>query len=104
MVSYRTHNAYETKFGRESEAARRARLFGVESYLSYQGAKFIQRSFDANCYVALTRLMDSHDVARGRGKYPHVLRGVAQRRFVLGISSDDAVTRHVTALETFRRA
>ena len=91
MVSYRTHNAYETKFGRESEAGAREggpRLFDVESYLSYQGAKFIQRSFDANCYVALTRLMDSHDVARGRGKYPHVLRDVAQPTLVLGISSD----------------
>ena len=32
--------------------------------------------------------MDSHDVARGRGKYPHVLRDVAQPTLVLGISSD----------------
>ncbi|KAH8071427.1 homoserine O-acetyltransferase [Aureococcus anophagefferens] len=114
MVSYRTHNAYETKFGRESEAGAREggpRLFDVESYLSYQGAKFIQRSFDANCYVALTRLMDSHDVARP-GQQELAIH-LANCRGFHAIDSDeghdgflleqDAVARHVTAFlkETF---
>lgn len=39
--------------------------FSAQSYLRYQGDKFVKR-FDANCYVHLTRKMDSHDVARGR--------------------------------------
>ena len=47
--------------------------FAVESYLQYQGKKFIQR-FDANCYIQLTYTLDSHDVARGRGAYEDVLR------------------------------
>lgn len=40
-------------------------IFSAQSYLRYQGDKFVKR-FDANCYIHLTRKMDSHDVARGR--------------------------------------
>lgn len=39
--------------------------FSAQSYLQYQGQKFISR-FDANCYIHLTRKMDNHDVTRGR--------------------------------------
>lgn len=40
-------------------------IFSAQSYLRYQGDKFVRR-FDANCYIHLTRKMDSHDVARSR--------------------------------------
>ncbi|SJX63665.1 related to MET2-homoserine O-acetyltransferase [Sporisorium reilianum f. sp. reilianum] len=40
-------------------------IFSAQSYLRYQGDKFVNR-FDANCYIHLTRKMDSHDVARSR--------------------------------------
>ncbi|KAI9726598.1 MAG: homoserine O- acetyltransferase [Chrysothrix sp. TS-e1954] len=36
--------------------------FSAQSYLRYQGDKFIKR-FDANCYIAITRKLDSHDVS-----------------------------------------
>ncbi|KAG2361874.1 hypothetical protein BDR07DRAFT_1609824 [Suillus spraguei] len=39
--------------------------FSAQSYLRYQGAKFVAR-FDANCYIHITRKLDTHDVARGR--------------------------------------
>lgn len=42
--------------------------FSAQSYLRYQGDKFVKR-FDANCYIHLTRKMDSHDVARGRAHW-----------------------------------
>ncbi|KAJ7447501.1 Alpha/Beta hydrolase protein [Mycena galericulata] len=40
-------------------------VFSAQSYLRYQGHKFTAR-FDANCYIHITRKMDTHDVARGR--------------------------------------
>ncbi|KAF9221238.1 homoserine O-acetyltransferase [Gyrodon lividus] len=42
-----------------------APVFSAQSYLRYQSAKFVAR-FDANCYIHITRKMDTHDVARGR--------------------------------------
>lgn len=43
-------------------------VFSAQSYLRYQGNKFVQR-FDANCYIHLTRKMDTHDLARGRAHW-----------------------------------
>lgn len=43
-------------------------VFSAQSYLRYQGDKFVKR-FDANCYIHLTRKMDTHDLARGRAHW-----------------------------------
>ncbi|KAF7304291.1 AB hydrolase-1 domain-containing protein [Mycena chlorophos] len=48
-----------------TESAVRPPIFSAQSYLRYQGDKFIAR-FDANCYIHITRKMDTHDLARGR--------------------------------------
>jgi homoserine O-acetyltransferase len=53
----------------ESSASRSiGKVFSAQSYLRYQGDKFVKR-FDANCYIHLTRKMDTHDVARGRAHW-----------------------------------
>ncbi|XBW37349.1 hypothetical protein QEN19_002929 [Hanseniaspora menglaensis] len=39
------------------------KLFSAQSYLRYQGLKFVAR-FDANCYISITQKLDSHDLAR----------------------------------------
>ncbi|CAM0135539.1 L-homoserine-O-acetyltransferase [Umbelopsis sp. WA50703] len=66
-------------------------VFSAQSYLRYQGDKFINR-FDANCYIALTRKMDTHDLGRGRGVYEEVLAGIQQNALVIGIESDGLFT------------
>ncbi|KAI9498098.1 homoserine O-acetyltransferase [Zychaea mexicana] len=68
-----------------------ARVFSAQSYLRYQGEKFIGR-FDANCYIALTRKMDSHDVSRDRGDYEQILQSIEQPALVIGIESDGLFT------------
>lgn len=78
--------------------------FSAQSYLRYQGEKFIKR-FDANCYIAITRKLDTHDLSRYR--YPesadpeavdpvsalhHALSLIEQPTLVLGIQSDGLFT------------
>lgn len=74
--------------------------YSAQSYLRYQGEKFITR-FDANCYIAITRKLDTHDVARGRtdttgSPTPEEVRAalamIKQPTLVLGIQSDGLFT------------
>src|SRR6201996_7664622 len=76
--------------------------FSAQSYLRYQGDKFIQR-FDANCYIAISRKLDTHDVSRGRAEHldPDVdpverlrvaLALIEQPTLILGIESDGLFT------------
>lgn len=112
MFTYRTHPAYTTKFGRrivpvedgeldESVGSLRIPQIGpglrgstlgmqydVQSYLYYQGRKFLQRKFDARSYVSLTLTMDTHDVSRDRGTIEEVLARITQPTIVVSISSD----------------
>ena len=71
-----------------------AHFFSAQSYLRYQGDKFVKR-FDANCYIAITRKLDTHDVSRGRvpGNDVHAaLALIQQPTLVIGIESDGLFT------------
>jgi homoserine O-acetyltransferase len=85
MNSYRSPQDFDTKFGRENHAENGQ--FQVESYLDYQGQKLAKR-FDAVSYVRLTQMMDTHDVARGRGSYKTILNKVNIPILVTGIDTD----------------
>lgn len=62
--------------------------FKASSYILYQGEKLVSR-FNAYCYWLLTKAMDSHQLGRGRGgNLEAVLRGIAQKTLVVGITSD----------------
>lgn len=92
MVSYRSHASFQQRFGRQLQPENGTPFegrppFAVESYLHHHGEKLNQR-FDANCYVALTEQMDTHDVSRGRGAYADVLASIEQPTLVVGIDSD----------------
>jgi homoserine O-acetyltransferase/O-succinyltransferase len=64
-----------------------APIFSAQSYLRYQGNKFVAR-FDANCYIHITRKLDTHDIARGRGSLAGVLAQLPARAVVIGIETD----------------
>ena len=84
MVSYRSWESFEQRYSRRLQSPG---VFAMESYLRYQGQQLVDR-FDAATYHALTRAMDTHDVARGRGEYEDVLRSVRQPALVVSIDSD----------------
>ncbi|KAL2865614.1 homoserine O-acetyltransferase [Aspergillus lucknowensis] len=71
--------------------------FSAQSYLRYQGEKFVKR-FDANCYIAITRKLDTHDVSRYRASptsanpVREALSQIQQPTLVLGIESDGLFT------------
>jgi len=88
MLTYRTHPAYWTKFGRATVSGHHQQIFQVENYLRAQGDKFNTRNFDPMTYIILTRAMDSHDLERGRQSYFEVLRSLKQRALVVSVSSD----------------
>jgi len=64
-----------------------APIFSAQSYLRYQGNKFVAR-FDANCYIHITRKLDTHDIARGRGLPEAVLAQLPPRALVIGVETD----------------
>lgn len=63
-ITYLSEDAFEEKFGRTFQQEHSVGGFGVdfavESYLQYQGNKFLTR-FDALSYLYLTRVMDYFD-------------------------------------------
>ncbi|KAG8776578.1 homoserine O- acetyltransferase [Serendipita sp. 397] len=87
---------------KESDAAK---VFSAQSYLRYQGDKFTGR-FDANCYIHITRKMDTHDLARDRNGVtdPHqtpsggsealvnVLATLPRGALVIGVETDGLFT------------
>jgi homoserine O-acetyltransferase/O-succinyltransferase len=90
MLTYRSFDSLEAKFGRERRPAEEEGLeasFEIASYLRYQGVKLAQR-FDANTYVGLTRAMDDHDLAAERGPLREVLAGMRMPALVMGIPTD----------------
>ena len=72
VCTYRSWQSFDERFGRDLRAEDQ---YQVQSYLRHQGEKINDR-FDANTYVTLTHAMHTHDLARGRGDYPDVLRSI----------------------------
>ena len=86
MISYRTHTSFQKRFSRKVQDDNKD-MFQVESYLNYQGQKLVER-FDANTYIRLTQVMDSHDVGRNRQSAESALQSVKVPALVIGIDSD----------------
>lgn len=87
-ITYLSEASIEKKFGRHLQHSdhfayelMRETEFKIESYLHYQGVRFVER-FDANSYLYLTRAMDYFDLAEGYGSLPRAL-GRTDARFLI---------------------
>lgn len=100
-ITYLSQQLMEAKFGREKRAEwlvatpafRDAveRNFGtyfqVESYLQYQGEKFIHR-FDANSYLHITLAMDEYDIEERYGSLETAFSNISSRVLIVSLSGD----------------
>lgn len=90
MISYRSFESYELKFGRERKNENnfsRVKGFEIENYLDYQGDKLVKR-FDANSYLTLSYAMDLHDLGSGRISAKEALSKIKAKSLNIGIDSD----------------
>ncbi len=93
-VTYLSDEALRRKFGRRLQDRERVGYgfdvdFQVESYLRYQGSKFVHR-FDANSLLYITKAADYFDLVERRPPAPSIrdLTGAATRFLVISYTSD----------------
>jgi len=91
-ITYLSDEALDTKFGRKLQS--RADYgydfdtdFQIESYLQYQGNKFVYR-FDANSYLYLTKAISYFDLPKKYGSLEKALSSVLAKFLVISIKSD----------------
>ena len=93
MISYRSAVEWAGRFGRERATDDLAGEpfgidFEVESYLAAHAAKFVG-TFDANCYLYLSRAMDLFDVCdHGGSLVAGLARVQVERALVIGVETD----------------
>jgi len=85
MLSYRTDIIYNER--QDERDQEKTGNFPAESYQDHQGDKLVKR-FDAYSYYALTRMMDSHNIIRGRRTLSEALSRIRARILSIGISGD----------------
>ncbi|TCP95079.1 homoserine O-acetyltransferase [Cricetibacter osteomyelitidis] len=89
MLTYRTDVQLAKAFGRVTKSEKQywGDYFQVESYLSYQGTKFLGR-FDANTYLHLLRALDLYDPSIGFSDLKTALSRIKARYTLVSISND----------------
>ena len=90
-ITYLSDESMSRKFGRNLQDAEKysfehKRDFAVESYLEYQGQRFVER-FDANSYLYITRAIDYFDLSDG-GDLAGALKDIKSDFLVVSFSSD----------------
>ena len=94
LITYRSAKEWRERFARERVDVKDPRqgVFGVEfeveAYLEAHARKFVG-SFDANCYLYLSRCMDLFDVAEHGGTVEAGLARIhAAKTLVVGVETD----------------
>ena len=91
-ITYLSDESMGMKFGRKLQERAAygfdfADQFQVESYLEYQGDKFVDR-FDANSYIYLSKAMDYYDLGERYGGLDRAAARIAGKVLVISFTSD----------------
>lgn len=91
-ITYLSDDSMKEKFGRKLQNGNQFRYdvnkeFSIESYLDYQGEKFVNR-FDANSYLYITKAIDYFDISRGYNSLDDALSRVQGKTLVISFTSD----------------
>lgn len=106
-ITYLSEDSIEMKFGRRLQdrdefayEIGRETEFQIESYLHYQGSRFVQR-FDANSYLLLTKAMDYFHLEESYGSIAEALGRTDARFLVISYDTDwlfpTSQSREITA-------
>jgi len=85
LLSYRNYITYSQT--QKEKDDNKTDDFSASSYQRYQGEKLVKR-FNAFSYYTLSKIMDSHNVGRGRGGVKKALAGIKAKTLTVGIISD----------------
>ncbi len=85
LLSYRNYTTYSQT--QKETGDEKTDDFKAASYQRYQGDKLVKR-FNAFSYYTLSKIMDSHNVGRGRGGVEQALAGIKAKTLAVGITSD----------------
>jgi len=85
LLSYRSYKAYSIT--QQEDSDKKTDDFKASSYQNYQGEKLVKR-YNAYSYWYLTKVMDSHNVGRGRHGVDKALSLIKAKTLVIGIKSD----------------
>lgn len=89
-LTYLSRDSIEEKFGREKVEEQKnneTNDFKIESYLDYQGEKFIDR-FDPNSYLYITDAMHRYDLSKGYSNDIEAVENFNGLANIISIDSD----------------
>jgi len=87
ILSYRSPEEFDVRFGRDWDEGPDGGRFAVESYLHHNASKFGHR-FDANSYLTVARAMDFFGLGRGSASYEEGVARISSPTLVVGFSTD----------------
>ena len=85
LLSYRGYKTYSVT--QQEDDDKKIDDFKAASYQNYQGEKLVKR-FNAYSYWYLSKVMDSHNVGRGRNGVEKALSLIKAKTLVIGLKSD----------------
>ncbi len=98
LISYRSAEEWDERFGRDMISAQERQPFGaqfqIESYLEANAQKFVG-TFDANSYLYLSRAMDWFDLADHHERLIALCQySAGKKALVIGVESDTLFPLH----------